>query len=90
MTIQDEYNIRRWGFLVLEKFQVEQIAKALNLVRGESLDEGQTELLELARQHVNVLREVVSERTLDYQSRKKCVGRCPPKTTLTTEKSQER
>ena len=75
MTIQDEYNIRRWGFLVLEKFQVEQIAKALNLVRGESLDEGQTELLELARQHVNVLREVVSERTLDYQGRKKCVRR---------------
>ena len=75
MTIQDEYNIRRWGFLVLEKFQVEQIAKALNLVRGEGLDEGQTELLELAWQHVNVLREVVSERTLDYQGRKKCVRR---------------
>jgi len=75
MTIQDEYNIRRWGFLVLEKFQVEQIAKALNLVRGEGLNEGQTELLEIALQHVNVLREVVSERTLDYQDRKKCVRR---------------
>ena len=44
-------------------------------------------LLELARQHVNFLREVVSERTLDYQGRKKCVSRCPPKTTMTTEKS---